>query len=236
MSPTHLTATRLTWAAACMALAACDPASSPPDTTPDAATADAPPRSEDARALEDASAPADGGSAGCEGALARDLCFLREEEKLARDVYTVLFAETGIAVFDSISRSEQNHTDAVAALLAARSIPDPVTDDSVGVFLDPVIAGLYEALTAEGRMGDVAALRVGATIEDLDLRDIREMSARTTEPAALDLYATLSCGSRNHMRSFASQLEARGESYTAAYISAAELSAILASPREMCGP
>jgi hypothetical protein len=182
-----------------------------------------------------ADASADASSVGCAPGLAADLCMLREEEKLARDVYTALFASTSISVFENIARSEQMHTDAVAAQLAMRGIPDPVTDDTPGVFQAPAFQALYASLTLEGRMSDVAALRVGATIEDLDLRDIQQMQARTSDAAALALFDNLACGSRNHMRSFAGQLESRGERYVAAYLTPAELADILASPREMCG-
>ena len=219
----------------------CDGASTPADA---AASHDAVgPASEDAgmssdtASADDAASRDDAASAvGCAPGLAADLCFLREEEKLARDVYLALFAQTDIMVFDNISRSEQSHTDAVAGVLVARSIPDPVTDDTPGVFHDPTIAGLYTSLTEAGAAGDVEALRVGATIEDLDLHDIEGMRSRTTEADALALYDTLSCGSRNHMRSFAMQLSSHGVTYEAAYISAEALSAILASPRETCAP
>lgn len=228
-----------TWIVSALALSACDPGMS---SSEDGGGGDAPP-AEDASERDTAvsdtpssDAPDGGVALGCEGPLARDLCFLREEEKLARDVYVALFEETAINVFDNISRSEESHTAAVAALMVARSIPDPVTDDTPGVFRDPVFVDLYATLTAQGRMGEVAALTVGATIEDLDLRDIREMEARTTDAEALALYASLACGSRNHMRSFASQLDSRGVTYEAAYITPAELAAILAAPREMCGP
>ena len=217
--------------AAAALLGACSPMTSPSDASmgdvalADSSLSDAP--------LSDASA--DAPSLGCAPGLATDLCALREEEKLARDVYRTLFAATSINVFDNIARSEQMHTDAVAAQLAARGIPDPVTDDTTGVFRAPVFQELYASLTLEGRMSDVAALRVGATIEDLDLRDIREMQARTMDASALALYDNLACGSRNHIRSFTGQLESRGERYEAMYITPAELAAILAGPREMCG-
>lgn len=45
------------------------------------------------------------------------LQLMREEEKLARDVYTTLYAKWGINVFTNISSSEQQHTDAVLTLL-----------------------------------------------------------------------------------------------------------------------
>lgn len=205
-------------------LAACSPMDVPGDTA-----------FRDASSSPFGDASADATRVGCAPGLATDLCMLREEEKLARDVYTALFASTSINVFENIARSEQMHTDAVAAQLAMRGIPDPVTDDTPGVFQAPAFQALYASLTLEGRMSDVAALRVGATIEDLDLRDIQEMRARTSDAAALALYDNLACGSRNHMRSFAGQLESRGERYEAAYVTPAELAAILASPREMCG-
>ena len=160
---------------------------------------------------------------------------MREEEKLARDVYAAAFAQTGLTVFDNIGRSEQSHTDAVAAVLRARSIPDPVVVDVAGSFRDPTLAGLYDALVAQGQASEVEALRVGATIEDLDLHDLAQMRARTTEPDALALYDTLACGSRNHMRSFVSQLASRGDSYEAAYLPAEEITSIVSSARETCG-
>ena len=160
----------------------------------------------------------------------------RVQTRVRTTTQTPSEAQVGLrSLFENIARSEQMHTDAVAAQLAMRSLADPVTDGTPGVFQAPAFQALYASPTLEGRMSDVAALRVGATVEDLDLRDIQEMRARTSDAAALALYDNLACRSRNHMRSFAGQLESRGERYVAAYLTPAELAAILASPREMCG-
>jgi hypothetical protein len=183
----------LIFGAAAGLLAACSPMDVPGDAAfGDAAFGDA--AFGDAASNTSGDASADAASVGCAPGLATDLCTLREEEKLARDVYTALFTATSINVFENIARSEQTHTDAVAAQLATRGIPDPVIDDTPGVFQAPAFQALYASLTLEGRMGDVAALRVGATIEDLDLRDIQEMRARTSDAAALALYDNLACG------------------------------------------
>jgi hypothetical protein len=104
--------------------------------------------------------------------LAADLQFLREEEKLARDVYLTLYDAWQLAPHQNIAESEQTHTDRVLDLLVALDLPDPVVDDTVGVFVNPQLAGLYVELVATGRRTEVASLEVGATIEDLDLRDI----------------------------------------------------------------
>ncbi len=166
--------------------------------------------------------------------LAEDLIFLREEEKLARDVYLHLFDTWGLAVHKNIAASEQTHTDRVRDLLATLEVADPVASDAVGAFTNPDLAGLYAALTAEGDASEVAALTVGATIEDLDIADITHMIARTDDARALALYEGLRCGSRNHMRSFAGQLQAQDQVYEAQYIEADDLAAILAGGHETC--
>lgn len=169
------------------------------------------------------------------GALAADLAYLREEEKLARDVYTTLYASSGLMLFANIKGSEQIHTDLVAALLAAKGLPDPVVDDTVGAFVNAELAGLYGELVAAGQPSAVAALTVGATIEDLDIVDLREMMERTDDPAALTLYANLQCGSRSHLRAFVGQLASRGAGYAAQYMTQAEVDAIIQGPAESCG-
>ena len=41
------------------------------------------------------------------------LSFMREEEKLARDVYITLYNKWGVNIFTNISNSEQTHMDAI---------------------------------------------------------------------------------------------------------------------------
>ncbi len=103
-----------------------------------------------------------------------DMAFLREEEKLARDVYITLHDRWGLPIFDQIAVSEQLHTDSVRALLDRHDLYDPVLDDNVGVFTDPFLASLYDQLVNLGLTSEIDALVVGATIEDLDILDITE--------------------------------------------------------------
>jgi len=76
------------------------------------------------------------------------LLFMHEEEKLARDVYLVLFAEWGLRVFENIAESEQRHMDAVLYLLGKYGLDDPALDP--GFFLNPDLQDLYDALVAKG--------------------------------------------------------------------------------------
>ena len=187
-------------------------------------------------------ASADPGSDGSEtdaiaepASVEQDLQFLREEEKLARDVYLSLYEQWELPVLGNIARSEQRHMDAVKVRLDALGISDPVVDDSVGAFANEELARLYTDLVAKGLPSAVDALQVGATIEDLDIRDIEEMKQRTDDETVLQTYDSLVCGSGNHLRAFVGLLEAEGLTYEAQFSAQADLDAILAEPRERCG-
>lgn len=160
---------------------------------------------------------------------------MREEEKLARDVYLTLGKKWDANVFQNIPEAEQRHMDAVATLLERYGLDDPVTDDTVGVFSSEEVTRLYEQLVDDGSQSLADALTVGATIEDLDIFDLNEALAGEIDNQDIrQIYGNLVRGSRNHMRAFTGQLEGQGKDYTPQYLSADELAAILDSDWE-CG-
>ena len=155
---------------------------------------------------------------------------MREEEKLARDVYQALSEMWDLPIFANIADSEQTHTDAVGDLLYRYGIRDPMADDVPGVFEDPTIQALYDDLVDQGSQSLVDALIVGATIEDMDIVDLK---LRRTGIATIDdVYANLEKGSRNHLRAFIRTLERQGGEYTPSYLTIAEYEAIIGSPTE----
>lgn len=156
------------------------------------------------------------------------LVFMREEEKLAHDVYTFLFAQWGLKVFDNISGSEQTHTDAILILLDRYSIADPVGNNAEGVFVDSYLQGLYDTLVAQGSASLIDALLVGAAIEEIDIIDIQNLvdALEGNEDLAL-VYESLMKGSRNHLRAFVSNLEGQGEIYQPQYLSQDDYDAII---------
>lgn len=156
---------------------------------------------------------------------------MREEEKLARDVYTTLGSIWGTRIFSNIASSEQTHTDAIKALLTRYDIKDPVTSDTVGVFTSKTMQELYNKLTAQGKVSSAKALNVGATIEDLDIHDLDTFKNETTKEDVLLTYNNLQKGSRNHMRAF---VRVSGGNYTPKYISQSDYSSIISSPQERC--
>jgi len=160
------------------------------------------------------------------------LQLMREEEKLARDVYTTLYAKWKVNVFTNISSSEQQHTDAVLTLINKYNLSDPVVSSVVGVFSDPELQNLYNQLVAQGNLSVLDAYKVGATIEDLDIFDLEEALSKSDNQDIKYTFDLLTMGSRNHMRSFYGQIVGLGGTYSAQFITQAELEAIVSSPRE----
>ena len=163
-----------------------------------------------------------------------DLMFLREEEKLARDVYLFSYDIYGDDIFNNIATSEQKHMDKVLKLLTTYGIDDPAVDVR-GVFTNQVLQDLYDDLTALAEGSLVEALTVGATIEDLDINDIDDFEASATQDDILSTYEKLSCGSRNHMRAYYSKLLENNITYSPQFISIESLNDIVNSGNEQCG-
>ncbi len=164
-----------------------------------------------------------------------DLIYMRQEEKLARDVYLALYDKWGIQTFKNIAASEQRHTDSVKELLNKYNIADPITDDSRGAFKDQGFIDLYNSLVEKGSSSEVEALKVGATIEDLDIKDLEDRIVHTNNPEIVKVYTNLMNGSKNHLRAFVSQLKERGEDYEPQYISQEEYEEIISSDHRRMG-
>jgi hypothetical protein len=160
------------------------------------------------------------------------LILMREEEKLARDVYTTLYAKWGSRPFSNISSSEQTHMDAVLTLLKKYDITDPVGPNGVGIFQNTTMQNLYKQLVDLGNKSSLDAFKVGATIEDLDIFDLKRLSAEVDNKDILFVYGNLERGSRNHMRAFNRNIQNFGSAYVPQYISQAEFDAIVSGSME----
>jgi len=165
---------------------------------------------------------------------AKTLTFMAEEEKLARDVYRSLHEKWGIQTFSNISGSEQRHMSRMLNSLSQYGLSNPVTNDSTGVFADKKLASLYSDLVAKGGSSELAALKVGGFIEELDIKDLQDAIRETNQPDLKRTYENLLRGSRNHLRAFVRQINQQ-ERYVAQVLPQSEVDAIVNSPSERGG-
>jgi len=139
----------------------------------------------------------------------QQITYMREEEKLARDVYLTLYEEFNAPIFANISESEQRHMDAIKRLIDKHDVKDPVEDDTVGKFTNPVFAGLYIKLVGKGEVSYCDALQAGIDIEVLDIEDIEYALMNDVEARDVTrVFNNLLNGSYNHLNAFTSQYKA----------------------------
>ncbi|MDR3520049.1 MAG: DUF2202 domain-containing protein [Acidocella sp.] len=164
-----------------------------------------------------------------------DLTAMREEEKVARDVYLRLFDRWGLRPFGNISGSEQSHMDMLLIMLNRHGLPDPVRRLDVGEFNSPQMQKLHDDLLARGLLSESEAVCTGLLIEELDIVDLRQATGRTSRPDLRLVYGQLEQGSRNHLRAFHRWLSGLGGHYDPVHLTRAEFDTIAQAEHEACG-
>lgn len=155
------------------------------------------------------------------------LLLMREEEKMAQDVYDSFYSTYGVINFDRISNSEARHTTAILALINHFGLTDPALTEP-GKFTSTAIQKLYDQLIAAGTSSN-AALSTGAYIEEYDIVDLKKLIAETENTDILAVYANLLSGSENHLRAFVRSLAIQNITYSPQILSSTDFNAIIAN-------
>jgi len=153
------------------------------------------------------------------------LLYMREEEKLARDVYLLMYETWSAAIFDNIAASEQKHMDTMLKKLDKYGLPDPAQDE--GEFTNEDLQDKYDKLTKIGAKSYVDGLYVGATIEEIDMIDIQHAIDITSHLDVVVAYQKLLEGSKNHLRAYVGALATQGVAYEPQFISQELFDAIM---------
>ncbi|MBE2228561.1 MAG: DUF2202 domain-containing protein [Ignavibacteria bacterium] len=155
--------------------------------------------------------------------------YMREEEKLARDVYSVMYTKYSIRPFRNIKVAEQTHMELMKELLAKNNIDDPVVSDETGSFTNSELKDLYTKLIDQGSLSLIDALKSGALIEETDIADLDKQLKVTENKDIKDTYDYLRYGSENHLRAFVRNLKANGVDYTPALLPKDDFDKIIAA-------
>lgn len=140
------------------------------------------------------------------------LLFMREEEKLARDVYSYLYLKYKLPVFNNISKSENVHLSAVLRLMTGFKVTDNSSNNQ-GEYTNEHITELYNQLITMGNISVVDALKVGVLIEQTDIADLKKELLTVQNTSIKTVYTNLSKGSEAHLKAFTLNLKVRGVVY-----------------------
>jgi hypothetical protein len=164
-------------------------------------------------------------------AQAEQLVRMREEEKLAHDVYVKLAQSSGLQIFNSIANAESQHMRAVEQL-ASRYSSVAAANLPVGSFSDPQFQTLYNSLVATGSKSPIAAATVGAKIEEMDIKDLQTLLSQNPPQDVSKVLEHLQRASGQHLRAFTMELKRLGGTYMPEFLSPQEYNNILNSGNE----
>ena len=158
------------------------------------------------------------------------LLFMREEEKLAHDLYSAFYDIYGLQAFQNIAASELSHVESIKVLLEKYGVSDPAAYSEAGIFIDPTLQDLYNQLITRGSQSLAEALKVGAAVEEIDILDLQARIEQTSMPDIIQVYKNLEAGSRNHLRAYVSLLRNQTrEGYTPGYLPTDEYQRIISN-------
>ena len=136
-------------------------------------------------------------------ALAEQLRFTREEERMARDLYAALALEhDGARPMSRITLSEQRHFDQVGMLLERYGVADPSEGLEPGSYAFPELQSLYDGWLAEGLESLDAAYQVGIELEERDIADLQAMIQSTDQADVRTVLERLLVGSQHHLAAY----------------------------------
>lgn len=154
-----------------------------------------------AQAQDGADASPSGSAASAD--LATALQSAREEERLARELYTVL-ADTynGAVPFSRITLSEQHHHEAIGVLLQRHHVTDPSVGKAAGTYADPTLQTNYNTWLAQGKVSLDKAYEVGVAVEKADIADLKCSINTVTDADVNQVLTHLLNASQHHLTAY----------------------------------
>lgn len=144
----------------------------------------------------------------------KELLYMIEEEKMARDFYITMYEKWGLRPFANIKKAEQKHMDAIESMLNKYGFANPEKDAAVGDFKNHKIKNLYSTLLEQGNKSALDALMAAAEIEEVDIKDLMDAIKNTDNKDLAIVYNNLKRASENHLRAFTRNITRRDGTYT----------------------
>ncbi|MGB8021750.1 MAG: DUF2202 domain-containing protein [Candidatus Nanopelagicales bacterium] len=134
--------------------------------------------------------------------VAKELAYMVQEEKLARDVYALAKSRYSDRVFTNINRAETNHMAELRVLLDRYDVKDPTAGVAAGKFADKDLQALYDKLAAQVKKSRDEAVKAGITVETTDIADLKDALKLKAPSDVTTVLKNLLAGSQRHLAAF----------------------------------
>ena len=165
----------------------------------------------------------------------QNLIFTYQEEKVAYDFYTAMFAKWNEKVFENISSAEKTHMEHVQSLMTELGISNDGISGSAGEFSNKDLQSEYDLLMKTGGYSFTDALIAAARYEEQDISDLKKFISASANEKVQTLFGCLGKASENHVRAFVKNLKREGINFKPTILSQDEFNAILSAKNEPGG-
>lgn len=153
---------------------------------------------------------------------------MREDEKMAKDLYTAFGAQYPTAVqFSRIATAEATHVAAIETMLTYYEVSFPALTPA-GVFADAEKQAQYDAFLAQGTTIQ-GAFEVMALLEEENIAAYKAVEATATNANIKLILANMVRASSNHLKAAVRQLTILGITYTPTHLDQATFDEVISS-------
>ncbi|NTV17903.1 MAG: DUF2202 domain-containing protein [Bacteroidales bacterium] len=151
---------------------------------------------------------------------------VREDEKVARDLYFSFFGTFGLKPFENIGKAEDNHIKATEKLFDYYEIDYPALSEN-GKFENAIRQKLFDSLLLKGTP-ELEAFKVMAMLEESNIVEYGEVLKTIANPNIKIVIENLARASANHFKAAIRQITALGGTYTPALMTQEQYKAVIA--------
>jgi len=151
---------------------------------------------------------------------------VREDEKVARDLYFSFFGTFGLKPFENIGKAEDNHIKATEKLFDYYEIDYPALSEN-GKFENAIRQKLFDSLLLKGTP-ELEAFKVMAMLEESNIVEYGEVLKTIANPNIKIVIENLARASANHFKAAIRQITALGGTYTPALMTQEQYRAVIA--------
>ena len=151
---------------------------------------------------------------------------VREDEKVARDLYFSFFGTFGLKPFENIGKAEDNHIKATEKLFDYYEIDYPALSEN-GKFENAIRQKLYDSLLLKGTP-ELEAFKVMALLEETNIAEYGEVLKTIVNPNIKIVIENLAKASVNHFKAAIRQITALGGTYAPSLMTQEQYRAVIA--------
>jgi hypothetical protein len=155
---------------------------------------------------------------------------LYQEEKMAYDLYGEFYERWSLSVFNKVQQREAKHVWCVERIMDNYGFTYKA-NTKAGSYPDKEIQKIYDEVTVNGCISDLAALEAAAFIKEKHIYELREWIRYQEDEYIVKVIFLMESAAQSHLRAFVNSIRLSGSDYRPVFLNEDEFSHIMDSDK-----